>query len=77
MTKYILHGGETGIPNKHNEKFYQEWVRSFYNNKVPTILLVYFSRPNETWNELERSDKERFAKYTNNRAVKFIIADSD
>lgn len=77
MTKFILHGGETGVPNKHNEAFYQEWVKDFDDDKVPTILLVYFSRPDEIWNDLEKSDKERFAKYTNNREVKFIVADSD
>jgi len=77
MIKYILHGGETGIPNKHNEGFYQEWVKDIDNDKVPSILLVYFSRPDEIWDELEKSDKERFAKYTNNREAKFVVADSD
>lgn len=77
MTKFILHGGETGIPNKHNEAFYKEWVKDFNIDKVPTILLVYFSRPDDIWNDLEKSDKERFAKYTNNRKVIFIVADSD
>ncbi len=47
MTKYILHGGETGIPNKHNEAFYQEWVKDFKSDFTPTVLLVYFSRPLE------------------------------
>ncbi|MBU0620120.1 Type 1 glutamine amidotransferase-like domain-containing protein [Patescibacteria group bacterium] len=77
MTKYILHGGETGVPNKHNEAFYQEWVKDFDDDKVPTILLVFFSRPDKIWNELEKSDRERFAKYTNNREAKFIVANSD
>ena len=77
MTKYILHGGETGVPNKHNEAFYQEWVKDFDNDKVPSILLVYFSRPDEIWDKLEKSDRERFARYTNNQEVKFLVADSD
>jgi len=77
MTKFILHGGETGVPNKHNEAFYQEWVKDFDNDKIPTILLVFFSRPDEIWGELEKSDRERFAKYTNNRKANFIVADSD
>lgn len=77
MTKYILHGGETGVPNKHNSDFYREWVRDFDNDKVPTILLVYYSRPDEIWNELEKSDRERFAKYTNSREAKFVVADKN
>jgi peptidase E len=77
MTKYILHGGETGIPNKYNEAFYKEWVKDFKNDFIPTILLVYFSRPIEEWKNLEKQDKERFAKYTNNRLVNFIVSDID
>jgi peptidase E len=74
MTKYILHGGETGIPNKHNEEFYQEWVKDFKNEFIPTILLVYFSRNIDEWEKAEKQDKERFAKYTNNRSVNFDVA---
>lgn len=77
MTKYILHGGETGIPNKHNENFYREWVKDFNDDKVPSILLVYFSRPQKTWNELKKVDMERFEKYTNNRKAEFTVADND
>lgn len=77
MTKYILHGGETGIPNKHNEEFYQEWVKDFNEDKTPSILLAYFSRETEIWDDLEKSDKERFAKFTNNREANFTVADSD
>ncbi len=77
MTKYILHGGETGITNKNNEAFYQEWVRDFDEDKIPSILLAYFSRPKEIWDELEKSDKERFARYTKNRKANFIVASSD
>lgn len=77
MTKYILHGGETGIPNKHNKAFYQEWVKDFDDDKAPTILLVYFSRPEEIWEDLKKSDKERFANYTNDREANFVIASND
>jgi len=77
MTKYILHGGETGIPNEHNKAFYQEWVKDFSNDFIPTILLVYFARPLEEWEKLKKQDKERFAKYTDNRSVNFVVADTD
>lgn len=77
MTKFILHGGETGIENEHNKDFYRAWVSDFKEDLVPNILLVYFSRPLEEWQRLGNSDKERFAKYTGSRKVKFTIADSD
>lgn len=77
MSKYILHGGETGVQNEHNKAFYQEWVQGFADDFVPTILLVYYSRPKETWQELMLSDQERFARYTDNREVNFILADAD
>jgi peptidase E len=76
MTKYILHGGETGIPNEHNKAFYRSWVSDFKPDFVPTILLVYFARPKSDWPKLEQEDKERFANYTNNRQVNFVVADS-
>ncbi len=77
MTKYILHGGETGVPNKTNEAFYQEWIKDFKDDFMSTILLVYFSRQKEEWEKLEKQDKERFAKYTNNHPVNFIVANAD
>ncbi|MFH1667518.1 MAG: Type 1 glutamine amidotransferase-like domain-containing protein [Candidatus Komeilibacteria bacterium] len=77
MTKYILHGGETGVPNEHNKAFYQEWVKDFDSDFRPTILLVYFSRLDEDYDRLEGSDRERFIKFTDNRPVKFIVAEKD
>ncbi len=77
MTKYILHGGETGIPNEHNKAFYQEWVKNFSNDFVPTILLVYFSRNEDEWVKLEQQDKERFGNHTNNRPAQFVVADKN
>lgn len=77
MNKFILHGGETGIPNENNKAFYREWVKDFTENKIPTILLTYFSRSKEIWSELEKSDIKRFKKYTNNKKAKFIVASDD
>lgn len=77
MIKYILHGGETGVPNRNNGEFYREWAKDFPAERIPTILLVYFSRSTGEWKRLEKEDGERFAKYTGNRKVNFILADSD
>ncbi len=77
MTKYILHGGETGVPNEHNKAFYREWVKDFDSDFIPTILLVYFSRKSDEWEKLEGQDRERFARYTNERKTHFIVASND
>ncbi|MFA5163276.1 MAG: Type 1 glutamine amidotransferase-like domain-containing protein [Patescibacteria group bacterium] len=77
MTKYILHGGETGIPNEHNAAFYQEWIKGFPADFKPSILLVYFSRPEEEWQGLENSDKERFSRYNQDREANFSVASQD
>lgn len=77
MTKYILHGGETNVSCENNRAFYREWVKDFADDKVPTILLVYYSRPEDIWNDLIESDKERFAKYTDDRKAHFVIASSN
>ncbi|HEX3096023.1 MAG TPA: Type 1 glutamine amidotransferase-like domain-containing protein [Patescibacteria group bacterium] len=77
MTKYILHGGETKVPNEHNKEFYQSWVKDFEPDFVPTILLVYFASTEDKWAIKEQQDKERFANYTDNRNVNFVIASTD
>ena len=77
MTKYILHGGNTGIPNKNNEAFYREWVKDFESDFTPNILLVYFSRPVEEWEKLKNQDEERLKKHTNGRLVNMIVANTD
>lgn len=41
MTKYILHGGYSGIDNELNRTFYEEVARDISNGS--TILLCYFA----------------------------------
>ncbi|MDD3285521.1 MAG: Type 1 glutamine amidotransferase-like domain-containing protein, partial [Patescibacteria group bacterium] len=77
MTKYILHGGNTGIPNKNNKAFYQEWIKDFKPNFTPNILLVYFSRPVEQWETLKNQDKKRLEEHTNGRLANMTVADMD
>ena len=77
MTKYILHGGETGVRNEYNKEFYQEWVKTFDDAFVPTILLVYFARPKENWEELKENDKEKFNRYNDSRQANFVVASDD
>ena len=76
-TTFILHGGESGRDNEHDKKFYRSWVESFDENFVPKILLIYFSRKPEEYDNLYQQDTERFAKYNDNRKANFEIASQD
>jgi peptidase E len=72
MTKYILHGGETGIKCKSNSNFFEEISKSI---KEPIkILAVYFSRPKEEWGDLFKNDKVNFSSNANGKKVELILA---
>ena len=59
MTDYILHGGETKVPNIHNKKFYQEMFKAA---KGRPVLACYYSRPYAEWKYLLDSEKQRMKK---------------
>lgn len=71
MTKYILHGGETGVFNLHNKKFYQEMFKAA---KGKPILACYYSRPYKEWGYLLNSDKERMRRAIGNKKFEIICA---
>jgi peptidase E len=71
MTKLILHGGMTNIPNIHNKKFYQEMLRAA---KGRPILACYYSRPYKEWKYLLKSDIERMKKSVGRKKFEIIVA---
>lgn len=71
MTKYILHGGETSVPNIHNKKFYQEMFRAA---KSKPILACYYSRPYKEWGYLLNSDTKRMKKAVGKKKFEIICA---
>lgn len=71
MTKYILHGGMTGVPNIHNKKFYQEMFKAA---KRKPILACYYSRPVKIWKELLASDMKRMKRSVGKKKFEFVIA---
>jgi peptidase E len=71
MTKYILHGGETKVPNIHNKKFYQEMFKAA---KGKPILACYYSRPYAEWKYLLSSDAERMKKAVGKKNFEIICA---
>lgn len=71
MTRYILHGGETGRKCKDNKKFFSMMTGRM---KKPRILCVYFSRKKSQWPSLFENDKENFAHASPRKKPKFILA---
>ncbi len=57
MTKFVLHGGATRKEDPSNKDFFNEMLKGFDN---PRILLVYFAKTEDTWDELEKEDKVNF-----------------
>jgi len=75
MTKYILHGGEIGKPSVNNQEYFQEMVKDL---AAPIkVLLVYFAREKERWQEFMGYDKDKFEKAANDEKVECILASTN
>lgn len=75
MTKYILHGGNTHTKSEDNKKFFQEIVKD-----IPSpvnLLIVYFSREENEWQELLKDDKENFTSANPGKIINFVLASKD
>jgi hypothetical protein len=73
MTKYILHGGNTGKRNRDNNRFFTE-MTSGLNGRVK-ILLNYFSRDENEAETLAKQDIKRLLKYSKNKNLEFQVAE--
>jgi len=61
MTTYILHGGRTKIDSASNNLFFKQFTDTVPKNQVK-ILLCYWAREKETWNELFENDKAKILR---------------
>lgn len=73
ITKYILHGGNTGEINKDNNNFFKE-MTSNLKGKIK-ILLNYFARNESEYQELAKQDKKNLLELGKNKNLEFQIAD--
>lgn len=72
MTKFILHGGNTSTPNSSNNKFFTEIIKD-----VPDrghILIIYFARKKEDYNDLFARDKVNFLSHARNKELELVVA---
>jgi peptidase E len=72
MTKYILHGGATGLPCENNDRYYREIINSA--SEVAKVLLVYFSVEESRWPEIFENHKKLFLAQAGNKKIEFTIA---
>lgn len=62
-TTHILHGGETSRSNPDNELFFKYFTHFVEKDSV-NILMCYFSKEKEIWDERLELDRNRITKQT-------------
>lgn len=75
MTKYILHGGFTSVPNELNRTFYAEITKGLEDGAI--ILIICFARDPKEWDTLFKQDKERILKTTECKDLNIIRANTE
>ncbi|MEA1925786.1 MAG: Type 1 glutamine amidotransferase-like domain-containing protein [Patescibacteria group bacterium] len=71
-TKFIIHGGYAGRSNSENDKFYKEILKDVPNSTK--ILLVYFAKEKDAYQQMEKEDTFLFNKNKENKKISFEIA---
>ena len=72
ITKYILSGGYAGRPNKYNDKFFLEILKT--KKKKLHILLVYFAKTVDEYKGMTKEDYFQFNKNKGDKELSFKIA---
>jgi peptidase E len=75
MTKYILHGGYTSTENDLNAGFYREISKHVPENG--NILLVYFSRDDENYDEVFKQDSEKIVAQAEGKKLNLKMASKE
>jgi peptidase E len=75
MTKFILHGGNTGRKTKDNKDFFFEMSADLKN--PVKVLCVYYARPEEDWNRLFKQDQASFSKAALAQQIEFERAETN
>jgi peptidase E len=73
MTKYILHGGNTGRKTDDNKKFFHEITNDLLD--PVRILCVYYAKEDKSkWPELFVNDQENFSSASPEKSLIFDMA---
>ncbi len=73
MTKYVLHGGNTGELNSDNNAFFAEMTADL-PGKIK-FLLNYFAREDGEVEKCAKDDKKRLLDNSGNKDIEFQITD--
>ena len=74
-TKFILHGGYAGRPNKENDKFFRQILST--EKKNLKILLVYFAKTSADYERVKKEDHFQFNKNKGGKELSFEVAAAD
>ncbi len=77
MTKYFLHGGNSGALSEDNKLFYQTIVKSF--SGTINLLCVYFAKEDVKpwdWNAMFEFDKKQITETCVGSEINFVQADA-
>lgn len=72
MTKYILHGGKTGIDCEENNKFFKEIVADLAD--YSKVLLIYFARDEDTWENRLSEEEKKFNLAAGGKKILLTVA---
>jgi peptidase E len=68
-TVFLLHGGGTSKESSGNDSFFAQ-MTALVDKQTVRILLCYWARPTEQWNDMSRRDSSHILKQTN-KSVEF------
>lgn len=75
-TRYILHGGEISRDVPDNELFFKYFAQFVEKDEVH-IIMCYFSKEKETWDERLELDRKRIVKQTTKKISLSLAKDPE
>lgn len=75
MTKFLIHGGATGLPVDSNKQFFKQAIPDL--DRTIKVLIVYFSRKKEDYDWMFEQDIKNFKSNSPDKKLELEIAEDD
>ena len=75
VATYVLHGGGTSKDSADNDEFFKRFTSIVHKNEIK-ILMCYFARPLEKWEELLKRDEAKIRKNTDKKVELIVTKDA-